>query len=66
MLKFLWRQQRNINQDPNWQGKAFTKMFLNIIANFIPNEVKRIIPCDPPWITKPLKTMETTGKLSIR
>ena len=27
------------------------------MANFIPNEIKRIIPRDPPWITKPLKTM---------
>ena len=25
------------------------------MANFIPNEIKRIIPRDPPWITKPLK-----------
>ena len=47
----------NINQDPNWQVKTFTKIFLNIMANFIPNEIKRIIPRDPPWITKPLKTM---------
>ena len=27
------------------------------MENFIPNEIKRIIPRDPPWITKPLKTM---------
>ena len=27
------------------------------MANFIPNETKRIIPRDPPWMTKPLKTM---------
>ena len=27
------------------------------MANFIPNEIKRIIPRDPPWITKSLKTM---------
>ena len=30
---------------------------LNIMSNFIPNEVKRIVPRDPPWITKPLKAM---------
>ena len=30
---------------------------MNIISNFIPNEIKRILPCDPPCITKPLKTM---------
>ena len=27
------------------------------MANFFPNETKRIIPRDPPWITKPLKTL---------
>ena len=27
------------------------------MSNFIPNEVKKIIPRDPPWITKPLKGM---------
>ena len=27
------------------------------MSNFIPNETKRFIPRDPPWITKPLKTM---------
>ena len=27
------------------------------MANFIPNEIKKIVPRDPPWITKPLKTM---------
>ena len=56
MPKFPWLQHLNINQDPNCQVKTFTKLFLNI-ANFIPNEIKRIIPRDPPWITKPLKTM---------
>ena len=37
--------------------KTFTKIFLNIVSNFIPIEIKRIVPRDPPWITKPLKTM---------
>ena len=37
--------------------KTFTKIILNIMTNFIPNEIKKIIPCDPSWITKPLKTM---------
>ena len=27
------------------------------MSNFIPNEIKIIVPCDPPWITKHLKTM---------
>ena len=27
------------------------------MANFIPNEIKKIIPRDPPWITIPLETI---------
>ena len=27
------------------------------MSNFIPNETKRFVPRDPPWITKLLKTM---------
>ena len=27
------------------------------MSNFIPNVIKKIIPRDPPWITKALKTM---------
>ena len=47
----------NISTDPNWQVKTFTEIFLNIMSNLIPNETKRFVPRDPPWITKPLKTM---------
>ena len=57
MCRFPWVQYRNTNQDPNWQVQTFTKIFMNIMTNFIPNEIKRIVPRDPPWITKPLKTM---------
>ena len=27
------------------------------MSNFIPNVMKEIMPRDPPWITKPLKTL---------
>ena len=50
-------QHLNLNTDPNWQVKTFTDIFLNILINFIPNETKRFVPRDPPWITKPLKTL---------
>ena len=57
MCRFPWVQHLNTNQDPNWRVQIFTKGFMNIITNFIPNEIKRIVPRDPPWITKPLRTM---------
>ena len=57
MNSFPWFQHLKITTDPNWQVKTFTDTFLNIVSNFIPNETKRFVPRDPPWITKPLKTM---------
>ena len=57
MTEFPWEQHLSLNLDPNWQAKEFTKIFLNIMSNFIPHEVKKILPRDNPWITKPLKTM---------
>ena len=54
---FPWLEQLNLNTDTNWQVKTFTEIFLNIMSNYIPNETKRFIPRDPPWITKPIKTM---------
>ena len=52
MANFPWRQQLNINTDPNWQVKTFTGTLLNIMSSFIPNEIKRFVPRDPPWISK--------------
>ena len=57
MIHFPWAQHLSLNSDVSWQAKTFTEIFLNIMSNFIPNEVKRIIPRDPPWFTKPLKCM---------
>ena len=57
MASFQWLQHLSSNTDPNWQVKTFTDTLLNIMSNFIPNETKRFVPRDPPWITKRLKTM---------
>ena len=57
MTNFPWLEQLNLNMATNWQVKTFTEIFLNIISNYIPNETKRFVPRDPPWITKPIKTM---------
>ena len=61
MTSFPWRQHLNVNTDPNWQVKTFTDTLLNIMSNFIPNETKRFLPRNPPWINKPLKRMLKLG-----
>ena len=57
MTNLPCRQQLNINTDPNWQVKTFTDTLLNIMSSFIPNEIKRFVPRDPPWISKPLEAI---------
>ena len=56
LISYPWEQQFSLNADVNWQVKTFNETVLNIMTNFIPNEVKRFIPRDPPWIDKPLKS----------
>ena len=54
---FPWSDVLNKNPDPNWQAETFTEILLNIKTNFIPNETITVKPRNPPWITKPIKTM---------
>ena len=55
MNSFPWEQHLRLNNDVNWQVKSFTEIVLNIMSNFIPNEVKRIVSRDLSWIDKELK-----------
>ena len=57
MNNYPWLQQLRLNADPNWQVKTFHEVFMNVISNFVPNEIRKITPRDPPWISKPLKTL---------
>ena len=56
LFNFPWEQQLSLNTDVDWQVKTFNETVLNIMTNFIPNEVKRFTPRDPPWIDKTLKS----------
>ena len=42
---------------PVFLGVNTLILTLILFQNFIPNETKTFIPRDPPWITKPLKTL---------
>ena len=54
MNNFPWRQHLNVNTDINWQVKTFAAIIIK--HTFIPNDTKRNVPRDPPWITRPIKT----------
>ena len=57
MISLPWLQHFSLSPDPNWQVKTFTDIFLNIMSTFMPNEIKRCSPHEPPWITNRLKTL---------
>ena len=57
ITNFPWQNQLNLDSDPNWQVRLFTDTILNIMSSFVPNEIKRIKPRDPPWIIKELKAL---------
>ena len=57
MVSFPWLQHLSLNTDPNWQVKSFTDIFLSIMEAFIPNDIKKITPPDPPWMTKHIKAL---------
>ena len=63
---YPWRLNLNSNPDPNCQVTLFTETILNIVSNFVPNETVKITPRDPPWITKPLKTLLNKQKRLYR
>ena len=54
---FPWEQHLSSNPDPNWQVESFTEIILNIMSNFVPNKIIKVVPSDPPWISRSLKNM---------
>ena len=57
LTSFPWARHLSINTDINWQVKQFQQIFLNIMSNFIPNDIKKFTPRDSPWINKSLKSL---------
>ena len=56
-LKIILDSGTQASLDSYCHHQTITDIFLNILSNFIPNETKRIVSPDRPWLTKPLKTM---------
>ena len=61
--EFPWENHLNSNADVNWQVNSFTEILLNIMSNFIPNKVIKVVPRDPPWINGELKPTKIIQKL---
>ena len=48
--EFPWMTHLHRFQNPNQQVKFLTDFIINIMSNFVPNEVKKICPRDPEWL----------------
>ena len=54
---FPWEVNLLINQNPGHQVKLLNKSILNIMSNFVPNEVKTIRPQEPEWVNAQVKSL---------
>ena len=55
--EFPWEVRLRQNQDPNIQVNLLNQCILNIMSNYVPNEVKKICPREPEWLTWNVKSM---------
>ena len=54
---FPWEIRLRQNLNPNIQVNLLNECILNIMSNFVPNEVKQMCPCEPEWLNRNVKNM---------
>ena len=52
---FPWIAELSKFSNPTQQVSLLNKTILNIMSNFVPNEVKTFRPLDPPWYNKDIR-----------
>ena len=52
-----WDARLRQNPNPNEQFEILNQCVLNIMTNFVPNEVKTICPREPEWINRNVKNL---------
>ena len=53
--EFEWVTKLRNYRNPNDQVDLLNKSILNIMSNFVPNEVKTVCPRDPEWLDSDIK-----------
>ena len=53
--QFPWFSELDRLTDPTQQVRLLNKTILNIMSNFVPNEIKTFRPSDPPWYNKDIR-----------
>ena len=62
LSQFPWEAQLHSLQNPSQQVKALTDCMLNIMTNFVPNELKTFSPRDPEWLNGNIKNSTKSTK----
>ena len=57
IAEFPWEVRLRQNPNPNNQVKLLNQCVLNIMSNFVPNEVKKICPREPEWFNRNVKNL---------
>ena len=55
--RFPWEANLRRHQDPNHQVNILNQTILNIMSNFVPNEVKTVCPREPEWFNNSIKKL---------
>ena len=53
---FPWEANLRHN-NPNRQVELLNRTILNIMSNFVPNEVKTVRSCEPEWLNSDIKKL---------
>ena len=57
ICEFQWETNLRRYRNPNDQVDLLNKSILNIMSNFVPNEVKTVCPRDPEWLDSDIKKL---------
>ena len=57
ITEFPWEARLRQNPNPNDQVELLNQCVLNIMSNFVPNEVKTIRPREPEWLNRNVKNL---------
>ena len=55
--QFPWELELSLRPNPNHQVSMLQEVILNIMSNFIPNEVITVRPRDPEWLNRDVKKL---------
>ena len=57
ICEFPWEAKLRRYPNPNHQVDLLNKSILNIMSNFVPNEVKTVCPREPEWLNRNIKRL---------